>query len=148
MEIDFIEIEVCISGDPKALFVATGVTGTSPSSSAEVLTEGMGGTYTSKKMNIGGCSEIPNFPAVTSSATGGLFNGVPHICSPSNNNGRCYGFETDGSWKNGFNLINSQNSWVSSVVFRNWKEHDSAWWIVGDSGTEAPWPRDLARDDI
>ena len=96
MGFHFIEIEVCILGDPKALFVATGVTGTSPSSSAEVLTEGMGGTYTSKKMNIGGCSEIPNFPTVTSSATGGLFNGVPHICSPSksDNNVHCYGFET------------------------------------------------------
>jgi len=111
----------------KALFIATGAD-TSRISSVEVLTEGADGMYTPS-----GCSGIADFPVATSSATGGILNGVPHVCVgfSADSHRECFGFGGDGSWKNEFNLTNALWEWGSSVVFKDWDEHEEAWWIIG-----------------
>eukprot|EP00092_Neocalanus_flemingeri_P038271 GFUD01041656.1.p1 GENE.GFUD01041656.1~~GFUD01041656.1.p1 ORF type:complete len:633 (+),score=91.24 GFUD01041656.1:52-1899(+) len=117
-----------------ALFVSSGYD-SATISSVEILQEGIDGTYASKQVVInGGCSAPPDLPLATSSATGSLFNGSPHVCvgykdgEPST---KCFGLKSDGSWKNAFNLTKPLKDGGSSVTFGAWKGVSTPWWIVG-----------------
>eukprot|EP00092_Neocalanus_flemingeri_P056484 GFUD01066981.1.p1 GENE.GFUD01066981.1~~GFUD01066981.1.p1 ORF type:complete len:895 (+),score=149.92 GFUD01066981.1:13-2697(+) len=117
-----------------ALFVSSGYD-SATLSSVEILQEGIDGNYKSKQVNIkGGCFAPPDLPLATSSATGSLFNGSPHVCvgykdgEPSS---KCFGFKSDGSWRNAFNLTKPLTDGGSSVTFGAWDGVDTPWWIVG-----------------
>lgn len=119
-----------------ALFVSSGYNSAPLRlSSVEILQEGIDGKYTSKQVDInGGCSAPPDMPFSTSSATGSLFNGSPHVCvgykdgEPST---ECFGFKSDGSWRNAFNLTKPLTDGGSSVTFGALKGVSTPWWIVG-----------------
>ena len=108
------------------MFVVTGVD-SKINSSVEILTEDEFGQYTP-------CSAVSDFPVATSSATGAVFNALPHVCvghkegDPSK---ECIKFTTDGSWENDFNLTKPLKQWGSSVIFGDWGGAETAWWIVG-----------------
>ena len=106
----------------KAVFVATGFNSTALSS-IEILTEDKNGIYISKQIDMEGCSAIPEFPIATSSGVGAFFNGMPHVCAgyPST---KCFGFSTNGSWENDFNLTRPLIGGSSVLLKKDW-------WIMG-----------------
>eukprot|EP00091_Calanus_sinicus_P023840 TRINITY_DN8274_c0_g1_i1.p1 TRINITY_DN8274_c0_g1~~TRINITY_DN8274_c0_g1_i1.p1 ORF type:complete len:610 (-),score=95.70 TRINITY_DN8274_c0_g1_i1:144-1973(-) len=124
---DSVSYEFCNGPRPKALLVVTGVDKNSETfSSLEILTRDKEGNYLSKTQE--GCY-VENFPVDTSSTTGALIEGVPHVCvgykegEPSN---QCYGLKSNGSWNPAFKLDSALSSWGSSVLFAS-----TLWWLVG-----------------
>ena len=136
------------------MFVATGVAGADIISSVEILTEDENGNYTSKQIDIGGCSAVPDLPIATTLATGALFNGLPHLCighKEGDPSSKCFGFKTDASWENDFSLMKPLEYGGSSVAFGDWKGVETPWWIVGLIGTEV-WggepPEEISNGEI
>ena len=99
--------------------------------STEILIKNPLGNYVSSTQER--CS-VENFPVNTSSATGAVFRGSPHVCvgykegRPSN---QCYGLTSKGSWDTAFQLENPLSSWGSSVLFAAPNSNNSFWWFVG-----------------
>eukprot|EP00090_Calanus_glacialis_P012343 TRINITY_DN20863_c0_g1_i1.p1 TRINITY_DN20863_c0_g1~~TRINITY_DN20863_c0_g1_i1.p1 ORF type:complete len:360 (-),score=66.51 TRINITY_DN20863_c0_g1_i1:250-1197(-) len=143
-----------------AIFVAAGdLDGSTLLNSVEILTKDDNGVFTSKQMDVGGCSSITPFPIATSNGVGAFFNGLPHACvgyKKGQQSPKCYYFSKEGKWNTNFDLTTSLNNGDgSSVVFGDWGVIQTPWWIVGGEtsgkGTEL-WggnpPAEITNDPI
>ena len=102
-------------------------------SSVEILIKNKDGIYESQLQE--GCLGS-NFPIVTSSATGALFNGMASVCPGYVEGGQsdqCFGLTIDGEWIE-IAVIKPLSQWGSSVLLNN----STLWWLIGSypDGTE------------
>ena len=79
---------------------------------------------------------VDNFPIATSSATGALIYGQPHVCAGYTRDGpheQCYLLYGSGKWYPYLTLNNPLYPWGSSLVFDFQIDENTVpiWWLVG-----------------